>query len=71
MSSVQEERVVHNDWTVRWSNAFLQLSRASGALPGQRVQICGPQGGRVRVFAGDRELRWSPTRSEPSRPRKP
>jgi hypothetical protein len=69
--SVQEERVVHNDWTVRWNNAFLQLSRASGVQPGQRVQICEPQGGRVRVFAGDRELSWSPTRSEPSRPRKP
>jgi len=67
--SVQEERVVHNDWTVRWNNAFLQLPRASGVQPGDRVQVCEQLDGRVRVFVGDRELSWSATRSEPRRPR--
>ena len=69
--SVQEERVVQNDWTVRWNNSYLQLSRASQVQPGQRVQVCEQLDGRVRVFAGERELSWSATRSEPSRPRKP
>jgi transposase len=69
--SVQEERVVQNDWTVRWNSAYLQLSRSSQVQPGQRVQVCEQVDGRVRVFASERELRWSATRSEPSRPRKP
>jgi transposase len=75
--SVQEERLVQNDWTVRWKNAFLQLPRATageGATavqPGDRVQICEQLDGRVRVFAGDHELSWSATRSEPSRRRQP
>jgi transposase len=75
--SVQEERVVQNDWTVRWNNAFLQLPRVcSGAagvavVPGVRVQVCEQLDGRVRVFAGEHELNWSTTRSEPRRPRKP
>jgi hypothetical protein len=69
--SVQEERVVQNDWTVRWNNAYLQLSRASQVQPGQRVQVCAQLDGRVRVFARERELSWSATRSEPNRPRKP
>jgi hypothetical protein len=67
--SVQEERVVHSDWTVRWNNAFLQLPRDSGVQPGQVVQVCEQLDGSVRVFAGDRELSWSPTRSEPIRQR--
>jgi transposase len=71
--SIQEDRIVHNDWTVRWNNAFLQLPRESGVgkgvQPGVRVQVCEQVDGRVRVFVGDRELSWSGTRSEPSRPR--
>ncbi|MBC7853774.1 MAG: ISNCY family transposase [Pirellulaceae bacterium] len=57
--SVQEERVVQNDWTVRWNNAFLQLPRASQVQPGARVRVCEQLDGCVRVFAGDRELSWS------------
>jgi hypothetical protein len=69
--SVQEERVVQNDWTVRWSNAFLQLPRSCSLQPGARVQVCAQLDGQVRLFVGDRELSWSATRSEPSRPRQP
>ena len=68
--SVQEERLVQNDWTVRWKNAYLQLPRASRVQPGATVQVCEQLGGRVRVFVGDCELLWSATRSEPSRPRR-
>jgi len=75
--SVQEERLVHNDWTVRWKNAFLQLPRAragepgAAVQPGDQVQVCEQFDGRVRVFVGDHELSWSATRSEPRRPRQP
>jgi hypothetical protein len=68
--SVQEERVVQNDWTVRWKNAYLQLPRGSQVQPGAAVQVCEQLDGRVRLFAGDRELLWSATRSEPRRPRR-
>lgn len=69
--AVHEERVVQNDWTVRWNNAFLQLPRDSGLQPGQRVTVCEQLGGRVRLFRGDRELAYGTTRTEPvpARPR--
>jgi len=63
--AVQEERVVQNDWTVRWNNAFLQLPRSSGLQPGQRVTVCAQLDGRVRLFSGDRELEYGTTRTEP------
>jgi hypothetical protein len=63
--AVQEERVVQNDWTVRWNNAFLQLQRDSGLEPGQRVTVCAQLEGRVRLFAGDRELAYGTMRTEP------
>jgi transposase len=67
--SIQETRVVQNDWTVRVKSAFLQLDRKSGVKARDKVQVCQQVDGRVRVFAGDRELVWSPTRSEPRRSR--
>jgi transposase len=68
--AVHEERVVQNDWTVRWKNAFLQLKRDCGLQPKQMVVVCSQLDGRVRLFAGDRELAYGTTRSEP-RPTKP
>lgn len=63
--AVREERVVQNDWTVRRRNGFLQLGRTSGVQPKQRVEVCVQLDGRVRLFAGDRELSYGTTRSEP------
>jgi hypothetical protein len=68
--AVHEERVVQNDWTVRWRNAFLQLGRDSGLQPDQRVVVVEQLDGRVRLFAGDRELSYGTTRSEPRPARK-
>lgn len=64
--SIQEPRVVQNDWTVRWRNQILQLSRQTAAwvAPRQSVTVCEQLDGRLRVFAGDRELDWTATRSE-------
>ena len=69
--SIQEPRIVQSDWTVRWKNSFLQLLRSTaGELqPGQSITVCEPLTGRLRLFHGDRELSWSETRTEPSRPR--
>lgn len=68
--AVHEERVVQNDWTVRWQNGFLQLPRGSQMQPGQRLTVCDQLDGRLRLFAGDRELSYGTTRREPNCPRK-
>lgn len=61
-----EVRVVQNDWTVRWNNAFLQLGRDAKVQPGDRVTVIEQRDGRVRLFVGDRELSYGTTRTEPS-----
>jgi hypothetical protein len=70
--SVQEERVVQNDWTVRWRNRFLQLSRETVAFvqPGMPVMVCELLDGSLRLFHDETELPWSSTRSEPAMQRK-
>jgi hypothetical protein len=70
--SIQEPRVVANDWTVRWHNRVLQLPSESAAFvrSGQRVTVCEPLDGALRVFAGDREVPWSAILNPPpSKPR--
>ncbi|HVA49272.1 MAG TPA: ISNCY family transposase [Pirellulales bacterium] len=64
MLSLQEDRVVQPDWTVRWQNGFLQLPRAAAehVQPGQRVVISSQLDGRLRIFVGDQELAWSTVR---------
>ena len=70
--SLQEQRVVQNDWTVRWKNGFLQLedSRDTPVRPKQRVTVCETLEGSLRLFLGDRELTWSSVRTRPQAPRK-
>lgn len=69
--SIQEQRIVQNDWTARWNNAYLQLPRAVASVlqPGQSITVCQPLRGPLRLFHGDQELSYSETRTEPSRPR--
>lgn len=63
--SIQETRVLQNDWTIRWRNRILQLPLESAEWlePGQQVTVCEPLDGNLRVFAGEREISWSETRS--------
>lgn len=70
--SVQENRVVQNDWTVRWRNRFLQLSRETAAYvqPGMQVMVCELLDRSLRLFHDETELPWSRTRSEPAMERK-
>jgi hypothetical protein len=58
--------VVGNDWTVRYRNGFLQLGRDSGVSAKQQVLVCEQLDGRVRLFAGDRELTYGESRTEPT-----
>jgi len=59
--SIQESRVVAKDWTLRWRNRVLQLPRETAEFirSGQRVTVCEPLDGVLRVFAGEREVCWS------------
>ena len=68
--SLQEQRVVQPDWTVRWRNGFLQLPRATArhVQPGDLVTVSEQLDGRLRLFAGDRELPWSSVREPAPRP---
>ncbi len=71
--SIQESRVVAKDWTVRWRNCVLQLPSESAAFvqSGQRVTICEPLDGVLRVFAAEREVSWSAILNPPqAKPRK-
>ena len=70
--SLQEPRVVQNDWTVRWKNGFLQLEESGDTpvRPKKRVTVCEPLEGPLRLFLGDRELTWSSVRTRPQARRK-
>ena len=71
--SIQEPRVVAKDWTVRWRNRVLQLPSESATFvqSGQRVTVCEPLDGVLRVFAGEREVPWSAILNPPQeKPRK-
>jgi hypothetical protein len=62
--AVCEERVVQNDWTIRWSNRFMQLSSQSEVEPGQTVLVYEQRDGQVRAFVGERELAWGAPRTQ-------
>jgi hypothetical protein len=70
--SLQEDRVLQPDWTVRWQNGFRQLSRgaAKHVQPGQRVVLSEQLDGMLRIFVGEQELAWSnvPESAPPKRP---
>jgi transposase len=65
----QEERVVQNDWTVRWRNRWFQLTAANQrwSMVRKRVLVCEQLGGTIRLFYHGRELVWQelPERPEP------
>jgi transposase len=65
--SIQESRVVAKDWTLRWRNRILQLQGETAEFirSGQRVTVCEPLDGVLRVFASDREVCWSPIPNPP------
>jgi transposase len=66
----EEERVVQNDWTVRWRNRWFQLTAANGrlGLVGKHVLVREQLDGRVGlVYRGQvLEYRELPDRPEPA-----
>lgn len=65
----EEERVVSNDWTVRWHNRFFQISsRHQGAnLPGRRVTVRETLKGNVHLIRRGQSLSYGEL---PARPRR-
>jgi transposase len=66
----EEERVVQNDWTVRWRNRWFQLTAANGrlGLAGKRVVVREQLDGTIDLLWRDRKLAWCeiPGRPEPA-----
>jgi hypothetical protein len=67
--AVCEERVVQNDWTIRWRSSFMQLSSQSQVQPKQIVLVYEQLDGQVRAFLGERELTWGTPHAQPQGPR--
>jgi hypothetical protein len=67
--SFQEERVVQNDWTVRWRNRWFQLTAVNQrwSLVRKRVLICEQLDGTIRLFYHGRELVWQELPERPER----
>jgi transposase len=70
--SIQETRVLQNDWTIRWQNRLLQLPPESAQWlePKAQVTVCEQLDGTLRVFAGEHEISWSDTPSAAPRPKR-
>lgn len=58
--SFQEERVVQNDWTIRWRNRWFQLTKENQkvALVKRKLTVCEQMDGTVLLLLGKRELAW-------------
>lgn len=57
---LEHERVVSNDWVVRYQNRFLQLqpTRRQAVAPGKRVRVEQARDGALRVMCADDEIRF-------------
>lgn len=64
--SIQKERAVHNDWTVRWQNRNVRLSceLSEPVQLRQRVTLCRQFDDSLHVLVGEVQPGCSPTRSE-------
>ncbi len=66
---VQEQRVVGNDWCVRWNNRWLQIDARHAAmnLPGKKVTVKQRLDGVLVVVREDERLTFVELRSKPTR----
>jgi hypothetical protein len=67
--SIQEERVVQNDWTVVWHHRWFQLEPAEQKqrLVKKKVQVCRLLDGTMRLRYRERELQWKELPERPVR----
>ncbi len=57
---LEEDRIVSNDWVVRYANRFLQLERQSGQAPARStVRVCEDVRGAIEIRYRDRAMRWT------------
>ena len=70
--SIQEERVVGQDWTVQWRNRWFQLTEANRnlRLVKQKILVCEQLDGALRFRMGARELAWEELAERPKRGQK-
>ena len=66
----QEERVLQNDWTVRWRNRWFQVTAANQrhVRVRQRLLVCEQLDGTIRLFYNGRELAWKELAGRPEGP---
>lgn len=69
--STCEDRVVQNDWTIRWRNRWLQLTSAHRGLrlPGRRVTVCEPLDAPLCLLYDGRRLEFSELAEPPPKRR--
>jgi len=67
--SIQEERVVQNDWTVVWHHRWFQLEPAEQKqrLVKKKVKVCRLLDGTMRLQYRERELQWKELPERPAR----
>jgi hypothetical protein len=67
--SFQEERVVQNDWTIRWRNRWFQLMKENQklALVKRKLTVCEQLDGTVLLLLGKRALAWEELPERPLR----
>jgi transposase-like protein len=68
--SWQEERVVHNDWTVHWHNRCFQVDARERKqnLAGKTVLVRELLDGTIQLVYGGRKLAWTELQQRPTRP---
>ncbi len=67
--SFQEQRVVQNDWTIRWRNRWFQLTEANQklALVKRKLTVCEQLDGTILLLLGKRVLAWEELPERPVR----
>jgi transposase len=67
--SIQEARVVQNDWTLRFENRWFQLAEIHRklVLAGRSVTVCQRLDGRLELLYGGRELTYRELPAAPQR----
>ncbi|MGH9483217.1 MAG: hypothetical protein ACRD1L_14110 [Terriglobales bacterium] len=69
--SLRQERVLSQDWVVRYGPRLLQVEAGQRVGPGQKLVVEEQRTGKLRLLAGGRELRWHAIASLPPRPQPP
>ena len=67
--SFQEQRVVQNDWTIRWRNRWFQLTASNRklSLVKRKVTVCEQLDGTILLLLGKRVLSWEELPERPPR----